>query len=135
MDWKTYKETQYEKLAEIMRESLDMKYIYQIMGKERDCHEDSNTDREQGKRLAVTQTEIIKGQIEAGFPDVEVEIVTMKTTGDRILDRSLEQIGGKGTVYKRLDQALRDGRIDLSAAQPERYAHGIAGRSSDSGLQ
>ena len=33
LDWKTYKETQYEKLAEIMRESLDMEYIYQIMGK------------------------------------------------------------------------------------------------------
>ena len=65
-------------------------------------------------RLAVTQTEIIKGQIEAGFPDVEVEIVTMKTTGDRILDRSLEQIGGKGLFVKELDQALRDGRIDLS---------------------
>ena len=39
-------------------------------------------------RLAVTQTEIIKGQIEAHFPHIRVEIVTMKTTGDRILDRS-----------------------------------------------
>ena len=47
-------------------------------------------------RLAVTQTELIKGQIEAHFPHIRVEIVTMKTTGDRILDRSLEQIGGKG---------------------------------------
>lgn len=65
-------------------------------------------------KLAVTQTEIIKGQIEARFPDVQVEIVTMKTTGDRILDRSLEQIGGKGLFVKELDQALRDGRIDLS---------------------
>ena len=43
-------------------------------------------------RLAVTQTELIKGQIEAHFPHIRVEIVTMKTTGDRILDRSLEQI-------------------------------------------
>lgn len=32
-DWHTYKETQYNKLAEIMRESLDMEYIYRIMGK------------------------------------------------------------------------------------------------------
>ena len=65
-------------------------------------------------RLAVTQTGLIKEQIEAHFPDIRVEIVTMKTTGDRILDRSLEQIGGKGLFVKELDQALRDGRIDLS---------------------
>lgn len=38
----------------------------------------------------------------------------MKTTGDRILDRSLEQIGGKGLFVKELDQALRKGRVDLS---------------------
>ena len=65
-------------------------------------------------RLAVTQTELIKGQIEAHFPHIRVEIVTMKTTGDRILDRSLEQIGGKGLFVKELDQALRKGRVDLS---------------------
>ena len=46
--------------------------------------------------------------------DIRVEIVTMKTTGDRILDRSLEQIGGKGLFVKELDQALRKGRVDLS---------------------
>ena len=62
----------------------------------------------------MTQTEIIKGQIEAHFPHIRVEIVTMKTTGDRILDRSLEQIGGKGLFVKELDQALRKGRVDLS---------------------
>ena len=33
LDWKAYKETQYNKLAEIIRESLDMEYIYQILGK------------------------------------------------------------------------------------------------------
>jgi len=65
-------------------------------------------------RLAGTQTELIKGQIEAHFPHIRVEIVTMKTTGDRILDRSLEQIGGKGLFVKELDQALRKGRVDLS---------------------
>lgn len=38
----------------------------------------------------------------------------MKTTGDRILDRTLDQIGGKGLFVKELDQALRDGRADLT---------------------
>ena len=42
------------------------------------------------------------------------EIITMKTTGDKILDRSLESVGGKGLFVKELDQALADGRIDLA---------------------
>lgn len=65
-------------------------------------------------RLAVTQTELVKKQIEQAYPSVRVEIVTMKTTGDRILNRSLDQIGGKGLFVKELDQALLEGRIDLS---------------------
>lgn len=65
-------------------------------------------------RLAVTQTELVKKQIEQAYPSVQVQIVTMKTTGDRILNRSLEQIGGKGLFVKELDQALMEGKIDLS---------------------
>ena len=65
-------------------------------------------------RLAVTQTELVKKQIEQAYPSAEVQIVTMKTTGDRILNRSLDQIGGKGLFVKELDQALAEGRIDLS---------------------
>ena len=42
------------------------------------------------------------------------ELVTMKTTGDQILNRTLEQIGGKGLFVKELDQALRDGRVDFT---------------------
>lgn len=38
----------------------------------------------------------------------------MKTTGDKILDRTLEQIGGKGLFVRELDQALRDGRADFT---------------------
>lgn len=42
------------------------------------------------------------------------EIVTMKTTGDKILDRKLEDIGGKGLFVKELDAALLEGRTDVS---------------------
>ncbi len=65
-------------------------------------------------KLAVTQAEIVKEMIEKAYPDAEVSIVTMKTTGDKILNRSLDQIGGKGLFVKELDQALREGTIDLS---------------------
>lgn len=65
-------------------------------------------------RLAVIQAEIVKHAIEKNHPEVQVELVTMKTTGDKILNQSLDQIGGKGLFVKELDQALRDGRIDIS---------------------
>lgn len=65
-------------------------------------------------RLAVTQAEIVKHMIKEAYPGAEISIVTMKTTGDRILDKSLDQIGGKGLFVKELDRALREGKIDLS---------------------
>lgn len=65
-------------------------------------------------RLAVIQAEIVKNAIERKNPEIKVELVTMKTTGDKILDKSLELIGGKGLFVKELDRALLDGRIDIS---------------------
>lgn len=65
-------------------------------------------------RLAVAQAELIKKRMETCHPQLQVELVTMKTTGDKILDRSLEAVGGKGLFVKELDQALADGRIDLA---------------------
>ena len=64
--------------------------------------------------LAVRQAEIIRDQILRLCPEMEVEIVTMKTTGDKILDKSLAKIGGKGLFVKELDRALMDGRIDIA---------------------
>lgn len=65
-------------------------------------------------KLAVIQAEIIRQQIEKAHPEVKTELVTMKTTGDKILDRSLTDIGGKGLFVKELDRALLEGRIDLA---------------------
>ena len=65
-------------------------------------------------RLAVIQSEMVKAYIEKENPDMEVQILTMKTTGDRILDRTLDKIGGKGLFVKELDKALLEGRSDLS---------------------
>ena len=47
-------------------------------------------------RLAVIQAEIVKELIQKNHPEIQVELVTMKTTGDKILDKSLELSGGKG---------------------------------------
>lgn len=65
-------------------------------------------------RLAVLQSEIILRGIAAAAPAAELELVTMKTTGDRILHKPLDEIGGKGLFVKELDQALRDGRVDFT---------------------
>ena len=65
-------------------------------------------------QLAVRQAEIIRAQIMSFDPGITVEIITMKTTGDKILDKSLEKIGGKGLFVKELDRALMDGRIDIA---------------------
>ena len=65
-------------------------------------------------RLAVIQSEMVIDSIRAYDPTAEVELVTMKTTGDLILDRPLSQIGGKGLFVKELDRALLEGRVDFT---------------------
>lgn len=64
-------------------------------------------------KLALVQTKIVSDYIEKKR-DYQVKVVGLITTGDKILDRSLDKIGGKGLFVKELDQALFDGRSDLS---------------------
>lgn len=64
--------------------------------------------------LAVAQSNILVQAIRRADPSMEVELITMKSTGDVILDRSLEAIGGKGLFTRELEQALLHGRIDLA---------------------
>ena len=47
-----------------------------------------------GSRLAVIQSELVMGAIAHSHPEIELSLLTMKTTGDRILDRPLDKIGG-----------------------------------------
>ena len=51
-------------------------------------------------RLAVIQARMAMDAISAALPEAETELVTMKTTGDRILNRTLDQIGGKGLFVR-----------------------------------
>ncbi|MDO4474613.1 MAG: hydroxymethylbilane synthase [Eubacteriales bacterium] len=64
--------------------------------------------------LAIAQTKIVADILKKAYPEIEVEIVPMQTTGDRILSKSLEEIGGKGLFILELNQALAEGRIDLA---------------------
>ena len=65
-------------------------------------------------KLAVVQSRMVMEAVQAANPQAELELVTMKTTGDKILDRTLDQIGGKGLFVKELDLALREGRVDFT---------------------
>ena len=62
-------------------------------------------------RLAVIQSEIVMDAIREADPTVTTELVTMKTTGDKILDRTLDQIGGKGLFVRELDRTLLAGEV------------------------
>ena len=78
--------------------------------------------------LAVAQSRLVMEEIERAVPGAKLTLVTMKTTGDRILDRPLERIGGKGLFVKELDLALREGRCDQPPPPP-------SGRPSVSGRE
>ena len=64
-------------------------------------------------KLAMVQTGLV-AEIIKSHHEVEVEIISMKTTGDIILDRSLDKVGGKGLFVKELDMALMENRTDIS---------------------
>ncbi len=63
--------------------------------------------------LAVRQAKLVMAAINRHHPDLRLELVTMKTTGDKILDKTLDAIGGKGLFVKELDEALLAGRVDI----------------------
>ncbi|MDE2135232.1 MAG: hydroxymethylbilane synthase [Alphaproteobacteria bacterium] len=65
-----------------------------------------------GSKLARTQAGMVAGALEER--GIACEIVPVKTTGDRILDRSLADAGGKGLFTKELEEALLSGAIDLA---------------------
>lgn len=67
-----------------------------------------------GSKLAITQSGWIKGKIEERHPDVTVDLVRIKTKGDKILDSPLSKIGGKGLFVKEIEEALLRKDVDLA---------------------
>jgi hydroxymethylbilane synthase len=65
-------------------------------------------------RLALWQAEHVAARLRAAHPGLDVVLVPMTTQGDRVLDRTLAEIGGKGLFIKELEIALTDGRADIA---------------------
>ncbi len=65
-------------------------------------------------KLALWQAHHIADALRSEYPDLNVEIRHMVTTGDKILDVPLAKIGGKGLFTKELEQAMLAGEIDLA---------------------
>ncbi|MCL1803601.1 MAG: hydroxymethylbilane synthase [Eubacteriaceae bacterium] len=66
--------------------------------------------------LAVKQSEIFIKAAKEANPGIDFELITMETTGDKILGRNLADIGGKGLFTAELDRALLNGDIDISVS-------------------
>jgi len=67
-----------------------------------------------GSRLALAQSGQVLDALQNAFPERRFELVTIKTTGDNILDVSLSKIGDKGLFTKEIEKELLAGAIDLA---------------------
>lgn len=79
--------------------------------------------------LAMWQTEFVASELRRLHPGLKVELVSMTTKGDQLLDSPLAKIGGKGLFVKELELALMDGRADIAVHSmkdvPMRFPDGL----------
>jgi len=65
-------------------------------------------------RLALWQAQHIAARLQAAHAGLSVELLPMSTRGDELIDRRLDQAGGKGLFVKELENAMSEGRADLA---------------------
>ncbi|MCP4298567.1 MAG: hydroxymethylbilane synthase [Proteobacteria bacterium] len=65
-------------------------------------------------QLALWQANWVKAQVNSLYPGISVELLLIKTTGDKILDTPLAKIGGKGLFVKELEVAILEGKADIA---------------------
>jgi hydroxymethylbilane synthase len=64
--------------------------------------------------LALWQAEFVKSQLQCYHPRLKIELVTMTTKGDKLLDTPLAKIGGKGLFVKELETAMLQDLADIA---------------------
>ncbi len=71
-----------------------------------------------GSKLALYQANLVRNELSRVYhnlaEDIEIEIITLKTSGDKILNASLSSFGGKGLFVKEIEEALFDGDVDIA---------------------
>jgi hydroxymethylbilane synthase len=67
-----------------------------------------------GSPLALRQAQEVAARLRAAWPGLDVELVPIRTSGDRLATASLATVGGKGLFVKEIDDALLDGQVDLA---------------------
>jgi hydroxymethylbilane synthase len=67
-----------------------------------------------GSRLALVQSEWVKKEMQSRYPELRVELVKIRTKGDKITDAPLSKVGGKGLFVKEIEEALLKREVDLA---------------------
>ncbi len=67
-----------------------------------------------GSKLALYQAEFIRSELKRLYPDLEIGLNKIKTTGDKILDVPLAKVGGKGLFVKEIEEALLKNEVDIA---------------------
>ncbi len=65
-------------------------------------------------KLALVQTQMVIDEIERLFPDIETEVVYISTTGDKIIDKPIAEIGDKGVFVSEIERAIQNNVIDIA---------------------
>jgi hydroxymethylbilane synthase len=67
-----------------------------------------------GSPLALRQAEEVAAGLRCAWPGLDVELVPIRTSGDHLATAHLAEVGGKGLFVQEIDEALREGRVDLA---------------------
>lgn len=65
-------------------------------------------------KLAMVQTKMVINALQAAFDDIEIEIISISTKGDKIIDKPIAEFGGKGVFVSEIERALMNGEIDIA---------------------
>lgn len=84
--------------------------------------------------LALAQTDMVIKSLHDAFPDIETQIVHITTKGDKILDKPLARIGGKGVFVSEIESALQNGEIDIAVHSAKDLPYKLAGNLEISGV-